>query len=201
MSTQGYSYFVIAAIISAELENATKVAKQLSLTASNARAVALRAGEGAAGFRPLTDFIDNLASVTMSSSRTINILASKLSRTASDYERACMALIRFDHVFTQAKNARYIESLRPALETTTDKRNSLHLLFNRQISQLNDELDGLAKELRTAVILATLSRVEASQVGEQFEVSLNSVAENVADAAAVIRQNIQRSQKLVTSIN
>ncbi|WP_325892417.1 hypothetical protein [Grimontia sp. NTOU-MAR1] len=52
------SHFVTAAVVAAELYKAREIANDISLTASNARALALRAGQGAAGFRAITDFID-----------------------------------------------------------------------------------------------------------------------------------------------
>ncbi|MCP4991425.1 MAG: hypothetical protein GY928_36825 [Colwellia sp.] len=52
MSELSKDYFVSVAEIAAKLDQATHIAQQLSLTASNARAVV---------FRPLTDFIDRLA--------------------------------------------------------------------------------------------------------------------------------------------
>ena len=98
MSEKKYTFFVMAALIAAELNQATKIARRLSLTASNARAVALRAGERAAGFRPLTDYIDRLANVTVNSSLTINKLAAELSKTSADKFRTDNAVLRFEQV-------------------------------------------------------------------------------------------------------
>ncbi len=76
--------FVIAAEVSAELNRGVKIAKQLQLVASNARALALRAGESAAGFRPVTDSIDELVLLTFHSSNTINLQAQHLSQIATE---------------------------------------------------------------------------------------------------------------------
>jgi len=200
MSENQYSYFVAAAVIAAKLDKATKIAQQLSLTASNARAVALRAGEGAAGFRPLTDFIDRLADVTVKSSKQINYLAASLSKTAANKFRADSAIDRFGVVYDKAKHYSHIGSLSKNYERTKRYQSKLASQFQKQIKQLIDELDELSGELRTAVILATLSRVEASQAGSAYQESLHNVADNVEDAASIIKKHIQSSQQLVSSL-
>ncbi|WP_206485942.1 chemotaxis protein [Thalassotalea sp. G2M2-11] len=200
MSETQYNYFVAAAVIAAKLDRATKVAQQLSLTASNARAVALRAGEGAAGFRPLTDFIDRLADVTVKSSKQINFLAASLSKTAAEKFRADSAISRFNTVYQRAKDSENISSLDNNFNRTKQHQSQLILMFQKQIKQLIDELDELSGELRTAVILATLSRVEASQAGVAYQESLHNVANNVESAASIIKKHIQSSQQLVSSL-
>lgn len=195
-----YNYFVAAAIVAAKLNQATKIAQLLSLTASNARAVALRAGEGAAGFRPLTDFIDRLADVTVKSSKQINSLAASLSKTAAEKFRADEAIAKFTIVYEKAKNDPNISSLDAGFNRTKERQEILSIAFHKQIKRLTDELEELSGELRTAVILATLSRVEASQAGTLYQDSLHNVADNVESAASKIRTHIHSSQNLVSSL-
>jgi len=200
MSDSHYNFFVMAAVIAAKLDQATKVARRLSLTASNARAVALRAGEGAAGFRPLTDFIDRLANVTVSSSLAINKLAASLSKTAADKFRTDNAIMRFEEVYRKASSYPHINSLSKGYTRTQKIQLSLLDNYKRQLRQLTMELDTLEDELRTAVILATLSRVEASQAGVLYQEALNNVADNVESAASLIKSHIRDSQQLVFSL-
>jgi hypothetical protein len=200
MSDKNYNFFVIAAVIAAKLDQATKVARLLSLTASNARAVALRAGEGAAGFRPLTDFIDRLANVTVSSSLAINKLAADLSKTAANKFRTDNAITRFEEVYRKAEGFPHISSLSPGYNRTKTIQLSLLVDYKRQLRHLTMELDTLEDELRTAVILATLSRVEASQAGVLYQEALNNVADNVESAASLIKSHIRDSQQLVFSL-
>ena len=200
MSEIKYTFFVMAALIAAELNQATKIARRLSLTASNARAVALRAGERAAGFRPLTDYIDRLANVTVNSSLTINKLAAELSKTSADKFRTDNAVLRFEQVYKKANNYQHIDSLAFGFKRTQKIQKVLMANYKRQLRQLSMELDMLEDELRTAVILATLSRVEASQAGVLYEEALNNVADNVENAASLIKSHIRDSQKLVFSL-
>jgi hypothetical protein len=200
MLENNYNFFVIAAIIASKLDQATKISRRLSLTACNARAVSLKAGEGASGFRPLTDFINRLANVTISSSLAINKLAANLSKTAADKFRADNALYRFTEVYDKAGTSPYIKSLDVSYNRTKKRQIILLDCYKRQLSELTMELDTLEGELRTAVILATLSRVEASQAGETYREALNNVADNVEDAASLIKLNIRESQQLVYNL-
>lgn len=201
MNQKQYNYFVSAAVIASKLNKATQVAQQLSLTASNARAVALRAGEGAAGFRPLTDFIDRLADVTVSSSKKINSLAANLSKTATEKFRADTAIARFKVVYNKVGHYENIHSLNKTFERTKNSQHQLITVYKKQIKQLKDELDELGGELRTAVILATLSRVEASQAGIDYQESLQNVANNVESAANIIKSHINSSKQLVSLLS
>lgn len=200
MSIQSYSYFVSAAVIAAKLDQATHIAKQLSLTASNARAVALRAGERAAGFRPLTDFIDRLASITIKSSKNINLIAAQLSKTSVVIVRSNSAIKRFNAVYEKAEGSPNLKSLDQALANCVEKQKLLDKTYQGQIELLKDELNTLYSELRNAVILATLSRVEASQAGSQYQEALINVADNVEGAANKIKAHIRYSQKMVEAL-
>jgi len=183
------------------LERANKVARELLLTASNARAVALRAGESAAGFKPLTDFIDQLAKVTISSSAKINAIAAKLSKTSSNKVRVDGAIAHFRKAYRLSGNTGQILSLDDIYQEIKDNQHRLQTEYIKELASLSNELDMLSLELRTAIILATLSRVEASQAGSLYQASLNNVAENVESSALAIKALITESQKLAEGLN
>lgn len=190
-----------AALVSAHLYKATLIARQLSITSSNARAVALRAGEKSSGFKPLTDFIDHLANVTIKSSKKINKLANALSQTASNMFRAEQAIVRFDQVFERSdRQTSYIETLVPSLLATNHLKSELLQSYNRQINQLVMSLTDLRGELRTAKILTTLARVEASQADVEYQASLDSVADSVEQAASGIKFLIEDSLSIVIDL-
>lgn len=199
MDANNANYFVISATVSAELYKAMRVAKDIALTASNARALALRAGQSAAGFRAITDFIDQLATVTVKSSNTINQLACQLSRLAVESVRANEALTRFGIVQRKASSAIHIQSLDPALRQTQAEKTVLQREFDHQVYLLQAELETIAKELRTATVLSAMSRIEASQTSAEFSEQLDVVASNVAAAAISIQRHVQRSQALFSN--
>ncbi|RHW75886.1 chemotaxis protein [Colwellia sp. RSH04] len=200
MTDLSQNYFVSVAEIAAKLDQATTIAQKLSLTASNARAVALRAGERAAGFRPLTDFIDRLAEITISSSKKINQMAATLSQTSAEKVRADGAIKHFNSVYKIANESPYIDSLDEVYERCKSEQDRLEKTYRRQIEQLSEELETLSSELRNAVILATLSRVEASQAGSQYQDALINVADNVEGAAGKIKNHIKYSQQMVSTL-
>jgi len=195
-----HSYFVVAAVIAARLDKATRIARHLSITASNARALAFRAGEGASGFRPLTDYIHRLADLTVGSSSRINQIASELSRTAAEKERADRAIQYFADVRKRASDAPYLKSLDPVYIRTEARQLKLKEAYNGQIKLLQGELNTLASELRAAGVLATMSRVEALQADDLYQQSLNNVADNVQNVTDSIKKHIDASQKLVTQL-
>lgn len=197
MPSQSHSYFVVAAVIAARLDKATRIARQLSITASNARALAFRAGEGASGFRPLTDYIHRLADLTVNSSRRINQLASRLSRTAAEKERAERALDHFRTVRERAASSPHVSSLIPVYKATEARVRSLEHCYRDQIKELVSEIETLASELRAAGVIATMSRVEALQADPLYQQELNNVADNVQQVTLSIDRHIKASQQVV----
>ena len=194
------NYFVLAAVVATELHNAMLVAREISLTASNARALALRAGHGAAGFRAITDFIDELADKTIKASREINGRAVAMSRVASESVNAATALEKFEAAYKKGKDAKYLNTLDTAVERTRQQHAMGMEDFDQRVKQLTGELSELARELRTATVLAAMSRVEASQAGVEYEASLNVIAENVAEAAERIHSHVMKSQNIFSQI-
>lgn len=201
IATSNQNYFVLAAKVSAELHRAMIIAKDIALTASNARALAMRAGKGAAGFRAITDFIDELAKITVNASHAINKLAISTSRNASDTARAETALAIFESALEKGKGAAHLSSVQPRIQITQQYYGECERHFEDGVLALETQLNELSRELRTATVLAAMSRVEASQAGKAFEEPLNIVAENVAHAAENIQAHVKRSQEMIRSIS
>ncbi|KLN64034.1 chemotaxis protein [Vibrio sp. VPAP30] len=188
--------FVIAAEISAELNRGVLIAKQLQLVASNARALALRAGESAAGFHPITDSIDELVRLTLNASSSINLKAQKLSQIATAEARSRTVLGHFETVYTRSENATYLHSLDATRSQCYREAEQLNQTFNQGSKELNTQLNILHSELRVALIISTLLSVEASQVEERFKGQLNAIAESVQESAEAIRNHVLQSLKL-----
>ncbi len=177
-----------------------QIARKLSITASNARALAFRAGSGALGFRPLTDYINRLATLTASSSFRINQLACDLSRTETEREKTEQALRYFNQVYQRAGDSPYLESMNPVSARTEQRQQNLKESYCAQINLLRAELETLAGELRAATMLVTMSRVEALQADSIYQHSLNNVADNVEDVTTAIKQRIDSAQRLVLDL-
>jgi len=188
--------FVIAAEISAELNRGVLIAKQLQLVASNARALALRAGESAAGFHPITDSIDELVRLTLNASSSINLKAQRLSKIATAEARSRTVLNHFETVYTRSQGAAYLHSLDATRSRCFEEAEQLSQTFVQDSKELSTLLNTLHSELRVALIISTLLSVEASQVEERFKGQLNSIADSVQESAEAIRSHVLQSLKL-----
>ncbi|WP_394128601.1 chemotaxis protein [Vibrio hepatarius] len=188
--------FVVAAEVAAELNRGVIVAKQLKLVASNARALALRAGGSAAGFHPITDSIDELVNLTLEVSNSINTKAQHLSHIATSSVRSYSVLKHFEAVYQRSQDAQFIHSLDAAHNRCQQETMRLDQSFSQGSDELNHMLNSLYDELRVALIISTLLSVEASQVEEQFKGQLNTIAENVQQAAESIREHVLQSLQL-----
>lgn len=190
------SHFVTAAVVAAELHKAREIANDISLTASNARALALRAGQGAAGFRAITDFIDQLAETTVKTSDVINLKAVTISRLATNAVRKERSIECFQKASNKSTDAAFQDSIYEPLEGIKADYSMILRQFHREVVSLSELLENLAREIKTASVLSAMSRVEASQSGKKFEEGLNVVADNVSSAAEKIQLHVMMSQSL-----
>ena len=190
--------FVIAARVAAHLHFATLIAKQLSLTAKNARAITARAGQQAAGFTAITGFIQELATKTIQLSQDINQIAVKIAMQATQLERIEQAQHCIDIVHKTANDAAHIDSISNFTEKTSKTQNNLNSDFSVMLFQLIDLVEQIRLQIRSAEVISTMSKVEASKSGS-FEEQLKVIADNIFDAAADINQELTSAEKLLAS--
>ena len=167
------------------------VAKEISLAAANAKAIAFRAGDKAKGFQPITDFINELAKETIELVTSINISALSLYRLTVNEYRRTMAFNKFERVVKMAEGAPYGDSMQQSLEHAKMSMQDCQRQFKRDVKQLLDQLEAVMHHARAARVIAANSRIEASQAGEYLQ-SLQAVAESVDKAAHTIHDNVQR---------
>jgi hypothetical protein len=190
--------FVIAARVAAHLHFATLIAKQLSLTAKNARAITARAGQQAAGFTAITGFIQELATKTIQLSQDINQIAVKIAMQATQLERIEQAQYCIDIVYKNASDAAHIDSITRFTETTSMTQSTLNSDFSVMLFQLIDLVEQIRLQIRSAEVISTMSKVEASKSGS-FEEQLKVIADNIFDAAADINKELTSAEKLLAS--
>ncbi|WAR46350.1 hypothetical protein [Methylomonas rapida] len=197
---QHKSQFVAVASIAAELSAVMEVAKEISLAAANAKAIAFRAGEKAKGFQPITDFINELAKETIELVNDINEHALKLYRLTVKEHRMSEACLRFEKVAVNAAGAPYAESLRHSLQQARQRREDCRRQFGRHVSELLAQLADVMHPARAARVIAANSRIEASQAGEYLQ-SLQAVAESVDHAAQIIHDKVHKCRSALSIIN
>ncbi|KMT66359.1 hypothetical protein [Catenovulum maritimum] len=191
-------FFVVSAQISAHLYSATKIAEKLSLTAKNARAITARAGQVAVGFAAITGFIQELAISTISLAQSINMIAIKISMVATQLERAQQAQLRFENVISRSSDAQYIDSIRPMLKQNQGLIIELNQRFNKLISELSSLLDETAKQIRSASVISSMSKIEASQSG-QYQNQLEVISENIDTSAQQIKSELNKASQLLSN--
>jgi len=197
---QEKSKFVAVASIAAELSAVMQVAKEISLAAANAKAIAFRAGEQAKGFQPITDFINELAKETIQLVNAINENAFSLYQMTVDEHRLIEACKAFDQATLLAQGAPYASSLTDTAELARQRMLVCRSEFNTHVSRLLDQLEDVMHPARAARVIAANSRIEASQAGEYLQ-SLQAVAESVDNAAQVIHDNVQHCRSALSAIN
>lgn len=186
--------FLTAATVAAQLHFVTQIARQMSLTAKNASVVSVRAGEKAIGFKAITGFIDELASVTIENAENINSIAVELSQMAVTQKRMEDATARFESAIDA--DPKYVESLFHRRRENEKSINEMKLSFHRKWLELDDQLDETRKQIRSASVIATTSMVEASNAGE-FKSQLEVIAKNIASSAADIAKHLGQARSLL----
>lgn len=190
-ANQSKSQFVAVASIAAELSAVMEVAKEISLAAANAKAIAFRAGEKAKGFQPITDFINELAKETIELVNNINEHALTLYRLTVKEHRISDARVRFEKVAEISAQAAYASSLLVPLHIVQQRQIDCHREFSQNITELLVQLADVMHPARAARVIAANSRIEASQAGEYLQ-SLQAVAESVDHAAQIIHEKVNR---------
>lgn len=197
---QTKSQFVAVASIAVELSAVMDVAKEISLAAANAKAIAFRAGEKAKGFQPITDFINELAKETIDLVITINQHALSFYQLTVNEHRMTEAYNKFELVAELAKGATYESSLEQSMDRSKQRMIECKSSFKSNVTQLLDQLAEVMHPARAARVIAANSRIEASQAGEYLQ-SLQAVAESVDNAAQVIHDNVQRCRTALSVID
>ncbi|WP_420589809.1 hypothetical protein [Bacterioplanoides sp.] len=187
--------FVTAASIAAELHQAMLEAKGLALTAKNARALAVRAGSKTVGFKAITHFIDELASDIIRQSQYINGVSEKLSQQAVSLWRSSMAADKFHWIAQQ--HSEHCQSLNGAMEACFAENEQLAQNLQRGLRELEQQLEEGDKHIRTANLIATSSKVEASSA-EEFRGQLEVIANNITDTADKIRAHLSKARSLLS---
>ena len=191
MNSQTKSQFIAVASITSELSAVMVVAKEISLAAANAKAIAFRAGDKAKGFQPITDFINELAKETIELVTNINVYALLLYRLTVNEYRRTEAYSRFEKGGKLAAGAAYADSMKEPIATARTMMQDCQRQFKRDVTQLLGQLEAVMHHARAARVIAANSRIEASQAGEYLQ-SLQAVAESVDKAAHTIHDNVQR---------
>lgn len=182
--------FVTAAKLAGRLHGVLATAKQISLSASNAKGIAARGGEKTAGFRPITDFISEMASDTISLVSQINQAALQISIMSVNEMRTVHARGYFSKAWENLFGQGREKQLLRAIDELDVQISGFQSEERKAMASLVGLFDDIDQRTRAAKIIVTNSRTEASRAGE-FQTYLESIADSVERAAESIHAEIR----------
>jgi len=192
--------FVIAATLAGHLYRMTLTAKLMLISASNAKGVAARIGGKALGFRPITDFIVEMANNTIAYASKINQLALSVSRISVVSMRATDAQQRFGRAQKLLSGTTQTTFIDQLIQTSRDAQHDMDLEINNIIAMLEQQLDEVNQCVRGSTIVISNSRTEASRAGE-FRPYLDSIADNIEIATDELRREILECRILIDKLS
>jgi len=198
-SKNAENILITAATVTAELSKVKKIAKEMSIAVMNAKAISHRAGEAALGFRPITDFIDEMAQDVMQLVIKITKEAFQLSQMAVERTHLVSTEQQYNRILNNAREARFVDSLKPAVSKIHKQYLSYQKTLQKNIIRLTLLLDDIQSSTKGSQVLSTTSRVEASRA-RGFSASLEVVADNLEQATEKIRDLVKKSRNKLDDV-
>lgn len=193
MAEQREPAFVSSASVAAQLDVILEVAKEMSISVKNAKAIANRAGAKARGFSPITDFINEMSQETMRIVSLINKESVSLSQVAIEEIRAREAANHFSRALKLAEGSAYLESFKEKIVEAETKKNQKHDELIKYARVLKGLMEEIAKHMAVANVIVSNSRIEAVSADE-FRTNLEDIANDIESACDVIRKRVHTSQ-------
>ncbi|MDH5184288.1 MAG: hypothetical protein OEX12_10400 [Gammaproteobacteria bacterium] len=190
-TTRGQNNTVIGvATIAADLHKVMYIAWSVSIAAKNAMIISAQAGEQARSFQPLTRFIDEIAHTTIKSTEKVEHESISLTRLSANYLRTRDAYTRFHQVDRIGKDARYRHTFDQTIDKCLLQLQEQTQRLHQQLFRLNDFMQDLDMDMRAALAVASVCRIEASRAGE-YRNSLSVVADDLERAAREIQNTVK----------
>lgn len=193
MTEQREPAFVSSASVAAQLDVILEVAKEMSISVKNAKAIANRAGAKARGFSPITDFINEMSQETMRIVSLINKESISLSQVAIEEIRAREAANHFSRALKLAGDSEYIDSFKEKILEVDMKKTQKHDELIKYARVLKGLMEEIAKHMAVANVIVSNSRIEAVSADE-FRTNLEDIANDIESACDVIRKRVHSSQ-------
>ncbi|MFT6734573.1 MAG: hypothetical protein ACJAS9_002775 [Polaribacter sp.] len=191
--------FISVAHVASELFKAQAIAEELSITSKNARALAVRAGSTAAGFNEITRFIEGLSKLTIEAARSVNTIAISQTKIAATLFRTGGFITRLNRVKYEPKEGQ-IDEIKTISDIVHDERKILERSISSSLRNLIEQLDETKMELRATQVVSVVSRVEASRATEEFQSSLNAVADKVSNAGDRINSHLESARRHLSHV-
>lgn len=193
---QEQAFFVSSAVVAGRLLTVMQIAKEISLAAKNAKAIAERAGEKANSFKPITDFIDEMGRETITLVEEINVHALSVSRNAVEALRCADASDKFAHAAELMGDHRRASVLHEKVEAISSDATKQAKEVRQQARTLLELLERIWSCMRASGVISTRSRVEAVSA-EEYQDSLQVVAETIEKASERIKDIIRDCERTI----
>ncbi|VAW71022.1 hypothetical protein MNBD_GAMMA10-2018 [hydrothermal vent metagenome] len=167
-----------------------QITKVMYISSSNAKCISIRGGDKTAGFKPITEFISEMAQDTISISSKINEIALKFSVTSVNEKRARFALLNFNKVVQRLENRSKAKSLTQIINTLLTDINRLEKNQFDDCKHLSNLFDDISQRIRAARVIVTNSRTEASRAGE-YQTNLFAIANDLDNCSNSIAREIK----------
>lgn len=190
---------VASACIAAEIHHAATLAKGLSLTAKNAQAISIRAGESSLGFKAITVFINEFAETIITQANKINEQAVTVSRLCIEQVHAKMTAELFIRAGTIAGEDSYRDDLTPIATALDERAKKKMAEMESLLKQLGVALAESERQMRAAGIIATTSKTEASRAAE-YQDSLYGIANTIESTSADIRSHLKAASVYLSEL-
>ena len=199
MKIQSPPPFVLAALLAGRLYRMLETAHTMSISSSNAKCISIRGGDKTAGFKPITDFISDMAKDTISISSKINATALQFSITAVNEKRAFSALQNFKKVKERMEDDEKSNAINSLMQPLDLKINAFREEQSGYCKYLESLFEEITQRIRAARIIVTNSRTEASRAGE-YKANLFSIADDLEFCSQSISDEIKRCKQYLDDL-
>lgn len=193
------TFFITAVAVSARLGFVLKEAKNISLEAMNAKALVARAGENVRTFKPITDYMVELANDTIRLVDDVNRQALGISKASLIALRGNEAVNHFNGAKQKAGNAIYRDSFEPALRSAEKDLHAYQQNLLRNVRRLNELLEEIESRMLAANVVTSTSRLEAATVSKLYRANFEAIVAKFEQAAKNIRVIVRECRKVLNS--
>ncbi|SCA54861.1 putative Methyl-accepting chemotaxis protein [Candidatus Terasakiella magnetica] len=191
------TFFITAVAVSARLSAVLKEAKNISLEAMNAKALVARAGENVRTFKPITDYMVELANDTINLVEDINREALLISRSSLTALRGNEAVNHFNRAKIKSAGALYSDSYEFASqEAEKDLQQFQHDLL-KNTRRLHELLEEIESRMLAANVVTSTSRLEAATVSTVYRANFEAIVGKFESAAKNIRSTVRECRKVL----
>lgn len=191
------TFFITAVSVSARLGAVLQEAKNISLEAMNAKALVARAGENVRTFKPITDYMVELASDTIYLVQEINKEALKISRMSLTASRGVAAYERFTLAKDRAGKARYADSFDDAMNVAKNELNVFQTELQKHVRRLFELLEEIESRMLAANVVTSTSRLEAATVSNVYRANFEAIVGKFEIAAKNIRNTVMECRNIL----